>query len=81
MNDHDRRVDGRVGMLMRYVTIELDDMSDDTVFREAIVRAAIRDFCYDLVRAFPDHQDTIGRTFSDMAAEVPTLGFEDVSDE
>jgi len=80
VNEHDRRVDGRVGMLMRYVTVELDDMSDDFVFREAIVKAAIRDFAYDLVRAFPDHQDTIAKAFEDMSGEVPGLAFEDVSD-
>jgi len=79
-NDQHRRVDERVTMLMRYIASELDDMSDDYVFREAIVRAAVRDFCYDLVRVFPDHQDTIADVLDEMASEVPTLSFEDVSD-
>ncbi|MEM0985611.1 MAG: hypothetical protein AAGJ32_05150 [Pseudomonadota bacterium] len=80
MTEQSRRVDGRVGMLTRYVATALDDMSDDDVFREAIVKAAIRDFAFDLVRAFPDHQDTIAEVFGEMANEVPGLGFEDVSD-
>ncbi|MEM7767409.1 MAG: hypothetical protein AAF253_07975 [Pseudomonadota bacterium] len=80
MNEHDRRVDGRVGKLTRYIATALDDMSDDDVFREAIVKAAIRDFAYDLVRAFPDHQDTIAEVFEEIGREVPGLAFEDVSD-
>ena len=80
VNDQYRRVDERVGTLTRYVASELDDMSDDYVFREAIAKAAVRDFCHELVRAFPDHQDTIAQALREMVKEVPSLSFEDVND-
>ena len=80
VNDQHRRVDGRVTTLMRYIASELDDMSDDYDFREAVVKTAIRDFCYELVRAFPDHQDTIVERLDELVKEVPGLSFEDVND-
>ena len=57
----------RVFKLAEYFAGQLSSLSDDHVFRTAIVVAAIRDFSWELLDKFPDQQMEISDQLANLA--------------
>lgn len=59
-----------VSVTMSKAAARLSSVDEDPIFREATVRAAIRDFARALKQQFPEMRDSLPDFFSSAAAEI-----------